>query len=120
MTPVGYTVVSLVHLSGVLAFHYTANQWFLLLPAAHAALGIISFMIAAAFVLSRMHDDDINFKPETENIGIRFLSQVSVLITAYQLYLIDYAFFAGIITMTSVSLIMTIYYIKIGKEKTNE
>lgn len=120
MSPVGYTAVSLVHLTGVLAFHYTANQWFLLLPAAQAALGIISFIVAAAFVLSRMQDDDINYKPETENIGIRFLSQISVLITAHQLYSIGYVFFSGIITLTAITLILTIYYIKIGKEKTNE
>lgn len=120
MSPVGYTAVSLVHLIGVLAFHYTANQWFLLLPAVHAGLGIISFIVAAAFVLSKTHDDDIKFRPDTENIGIRFLSQISVLITAYQLYLIGYVFFAGIITLTAITLILTIYYIKIGKEKTNE
>jgi hypothetical protein len=114
MSSVGYTAVALIQVTGVIAYQYTGIAWFMLLPAAQAALSIFLFVFATAYLLSLSGKEE--FESEKEHLGIRFVGQLATLITAYQLYLIGYQFFSGIIFLTATCLILMIIYIKIQED----
>jgi hypothetical protein len=115
MTSVGYTTVALTHLSGLLAFHYTGIAWILLLPAAQSLFSIFIFLFAVSAILGSS-STKTNFEPETEYLGIRFLSQLASLLTAYQVYLLGYELLSGIMITVACCMILTLIFISFEKK----
>jgi hypothetical protein len=105
---------ALLHAGSVLAFQYTGIYWFLLIPVLHICLNMVLYVIAVAACLDPNFPQ--NDKEKRADYGPRFLVQLGMIITAGQLYLIGYAFFAGMVVLQSITLGTSVILQKISSK----
>jgi hypothetical protein len=104
-----------LHIAAVVGFQYTGVLWFLGPAVAHILLIMIVYIIGVAAAL----DPNINvsYDENVHDYGPRFLVQVAILLTASQLFLIGYVFFAGMIALQATTLGVSIIFQKVSNTK---
>jgi hypothetical protein len=99
----------------VLGFQYTGIIWFL----APAVTHIIILMFGYIFGVAAALDPKIEVERENTigNYGPRFLVQLATVVTASQLFMIGYAFFAGMVMLQAITIGMSVIVQKITSMK---
>lgn len=105
-----YAFWTIVHIIGVSAFQYTGMFTFLIPGIAHIGLSMFIFVLGTAVALNPNfeHEDDDDEDEGPKDYGFRFLLQVGLATTAYQLYLVGYAFFAGMVIIQTLVMAMSV------------
>jgi hypothetical protein len=108
----------LLHVLSVIGFQYTNVLWFLVPAVLHTIFIMVLYVISIATIL----DPNFNTKTLTVNrdFGPRFLFQFAIVITASQLFLIGYSFFAGMIIFQSITIGLSIIIQKILDKKQDQ
>lgn len=113
MDKIGYYLTPVIYLGVVLIYQYTNIEWVMYAAILHGSFATAIFALASTFVLA-VPSENTEYKPDLDNLGIRFFNQLTALVAAYQLYLIGFSFLAGIFTFTSVCMILMIGQIKLS------
>jgi len=87
-----YFIVSAVHLSGVLAFQYTGNEYWLFPGVALICWSMINFINAVGTILS---PGEIEIEFDDVPSRLKLVQQLGAAITAYMMYTVGYQLFAG-------------------------
>lgn len=110
-----YFFWALLHVFCVVGFQYTGVLWFLVPAVLHIAILMFSYIFGVAAALDP--NLELKFVEEKRDYGPRFLVQLATTVTAAQLFMIGYAFFAGMIVLQAVTLGMSIILQKITSMK---
>jgi len=94
-----YLFWTLVHIFGVLGFHYTSVLWFLLPNVLHAFLNMFVFVFGVATALTPNLEVEKLDEDKHKYFGYRFLMQMSIVLTGVQLLHIGYPFVAGMLVL---------------------
>lgn len=110
-----YFTTSVVHLAGIFGYQYTEVGWFLMPSVALIMFGLVVFMIAVPHLIATPNTDssEVQYQPDVSNLGIRFMNQLASGIVTYQIYMMQYEFFAGVISTMILCMILALIYIKI-------
>lgn len=108
-----YLFWACVHIVGVFGFQYTESIWFLSLGTLHAAMNMFIFMFGVSAALTPNFEVEKLDGDKHKDFGYRFLMQMGIILTAVQIYMLGYGFFAGMLFLQAVVLAMTVVYQKI-------
>lgn len=110
-----YFFWALLHMFCVVGFQYTGFFWFLAPAVLHVAILMFAYIFGVAAALDPNMEMDRD--KETGNYGPRFLVQLATTLTATQLFMIGYTFFAGMVMLQAVTLGISIIVQKITSMK---
>jgi hypothetical protein len=107
----------MIHIVGLLGFQYTNVIWYLAPGAFHIGLNMFIFVFGTAAALSpnfkiEKLDEDVD-----RHLGYRFLSQIAAIVTATQLFMVGYAFFAGMAVLQSTVLALAVVLQKVFEKE---
>jgi hypothetical protein len=106
----------LVHVVGVFGYQYTGEFWFLAPALFHIALSTFVYVFGvAALMAPNVDTNDTNYALK-KDYGNRFLLQIGVIVTSSQLFMIGYAFVAGLAMIQAVTLACSIILQKITEK----
>lgn len=103
-----YLFWTFVHIIGVFGFQYTGIEWFLVLSALHVSISMLIFIFGVAAALTPNFIVENLDASEHKDFGPRFLMQFATIVTAAQLFIIGYEFFAGLVVMHGTILCLSV------------
>lgn len=103
-----YLFWTVLHIIGVFGFQHTGILWFLAPGALHILVSMFIFVFGVAAALTPNFEVEKLDDKLHQNFGYRFLMQVGVIVTAVQLFMVGYEFFAGMAILQGVVLAMAV------------
>ena len=106
-----------VILASVISYSYTGLEYSL-----YPAMGVMLFFVVIHILglgglLTKMGREHVaNHKEGEKDLGMSFLFQISMLIAAYQVYLIGFAVFAGAVLVHSSTVLVSLFITKLLEE----
>lgn len=106
----------LVHIFCVFAYQYTGELWFLAPALFHIALSTLVHVFGVAALIAPNIDTNDTEYALKKDYGNRFLVQIGIILTSSQLFMIGYAFIAGLAMIPAVTLALSIVLQKITEK----
>jgi len=110
-----YFFWAFVHILSIVGFQYTGVLWFLVPAVAHICIIMFAYIFTVAVAFDPNHEVKI-IEPKKE-YGPRFLVQLATAVTASQLYIIGYSFFAGMAMLQAVTLGLSVALQKLSDKE---
>jgi hypothetical protein len=112
-----YLFWALVHVVGVFGFQYTGSIWFLSAGVLHTLVNMFIFVFGVSAALTPNFDVEKLDGDRHQDFGNRFLMQIGMILTAVQLFMIGYEFFAGMAILQGVVLSLSVILQKVFDEE---